>query len=367
MRDSRHESGAVPGAVPAPHAAIDSGVDSGVGEVAPAGQPRVRVRGTGFGLSIALLSALCFGTSGAFATSLIVAGWSPAGAVTIRVALAALILTIPAVLSLRGKWSLLRRNVLTVAAYGLVAVAGCQLFYFTAVSYVSVGVALLLEYLGVILIVGWLWVRHGHRPRRLTIIGSISAIAGLVLVLDLGGSSVNPIGVFWGLAAAVGLAVFFMLSARTEDSLPPIAMAWAGMAVGAVALFLAGLVGIVPFEMAFGDVTFLQAQVSWLVPVIGLSLVAAAIAYVAGISAARLLGAKLASFVGLTEVLFAVLIAWLTLGQAPVGVQFVGGALILVGVAAVRLDELRADAGKAAPAAATPAADAAAPAAADTP
>ena len=227
--------------------------------------------------------------------------------------------------------------------------------------------ALLLEYLGVILIVGWLWVRHGQRPRRLTIIGSISAIAGLVLVLDLGGSSVNPIGVFWGLAAAVGLAVFFMLSARTEDSLPPIAMAWAGMAVGAVALFLAGLVGIVPFEMAFGDVTFLQAQVSWLVPVIGLSLVAAAIAYVAGISAARLLGAKLASFVGLTEVLFAVLIAWLTLGQAPVGVQFVGGALILVGVAAVRLDELRADAGKAAPAAATPAADSAAPAAADTP
>ena len=119
-------------------------------------------------------------------------------------------------------------------------------------------------------------------------------------------------------------------------------MAWAGMAIGAVVLFLAGLVGIVPMDFAFVDVTFLNAQVSWLVPVIGLSLVAAAVAYVAGISAARRLGAKLASFVGLTEVLFAVLIAWLTLGQAPVGVQLVGGALILVGVAAVRLDELRA-------------------------
>ncbi len=330
MQTSRGDSGVGPGARP------------GAGD-GTSGTPAGRPRGTGFGLSIALLSALCFGTSGAFATSLIVAGWSPAAAVTIRVALAALILTIPAVLALRGKWSLLRRNFLTVAAYGLVAVAGCQLFYFTAVSYVSVGVALLLEYLGVILIVGWLWVRHGQRPRRLTVIGSISAIAGLVLVLDLGGSSVNPIGVFWGLLAAVGLAVYFMLSARTEDSLPPIAMAWAGMAIGAVVLFLAGVVGIVPFEMVFGDVTFLQSQVSWLVPVIGLSLVAAAIAYVAGISAARLLGAKLASFVGLTEVLFAVLIAWLTLGQAPVGVQFVGGALILLGVAAVRLDEFRHD------------------------
>jgi drug/metabolite transporter (DMT)-like permease len=301
-----------------------------------------RGRGTGIGLVLAVVSSLCFGTSGAFATSLIRAGWSPAAAVTIRITIAALILTVPALIALRGRWNLLRRNIVLVTAYGLVAVAGCQVFYFTAVSYVSVGVALLLEYLGVILIVGWLWLRHGQRPKRLTVIGSVSAIAGLVLVLDIGGSSVNPLGVFWGLAAAVGLAVYFVLSARTDDQLPPIAMAWAGMAIGAVVLFLAGLVGIVPMDFAFVDVTFLNAQVSWLVPVIGLSLVAAAVAYVAGISAARRLGAKLASFVGLTEVLFAVLIAWLTLGQAPVGVQLVGGALILVGVAAVRLDELRA-------------------------
>jgi drug/metabolite transporter (DMT)-like permease len=268
-----------------------------------------RGRGTGIGLVLAVVSSLCFGTSGAFATSLIRAGWSPAAAVTIRITIAALILTVPALIALRGRWNLLRRNIVLVTAYGLVAVAGCQVFYFTAVSYVSVGVALLLEYLGVILIVGWLWLRHGQRPKRLTVIGSVSAIAGLVLVLDIGGSSVNPLGVFWGLAAAVGLAVYFVLSARTDDQLPPIAMAWAGMAIGAVVLFLAGLVGIVPMDFAFVDVTFLNAQVSWLVPVIGLSLVAAAVAYVAGISAARRLGAKLASFVGLTEVLFAVLIA----------------------------------------------------------
>ena len=60
---------------------------------------------------------------------------------------------------------------------------------------------------------------------------------------------------------------------------------------------------------------------SWLVPVLGLSVVAAAIAYVVGIGAARMLGAKLASFVGLTEVLFAVLFAWLLLGQLPTVIQ----------------------------------------------
>ena len=87
--------------------------------------------------------------------------------------------------------------------------------------------------------------------------------------------------------------------------------------------------------------TFLRHQVSWLVPVTGLALVAAVIAYVAGIGAARRLGAKLASFIGMAEVLFAILFAWLLLGQLPTAMQFAGGVLILAGVTGVRLDELR--------------------------
>jgi hypothetical protein len=49
----------------------------------------------------------------------------------------------------------------------------------------------------------------------------------------------------------------------------------------------------------------------------------------------------LGSFVSLAEVLFAVLFAWLLLGQLPALVQLAGGALIVAGVALVRADELR--------------------------
>ena len=84
---------------------------------------------------------------------------------------------------------------------------------------------------------------------------------------------------------------------------------------------------------------------SWLVPIAGLSLIAAVVAYLTGIAGARLLGARLSSFVGLTEVMFAVLIAWLVLGELPTGVQLVGGALIVAGVTLVRVDELRATPG----------------------
>jgi drug/metabolite transporter (DMT)-like permease len=79
----------------------------------------------GAGLGLAVLSAATFGTSGTFADSLIRTGWSPAAAVTVRIALSAVILTIPALISLRGRWGLLRRSAPRVAAYGLLAMAGC--------------------------------------------------------------------------------------------------------------------------------------------------------------------------------------------------------------------------------------------------
>jgi drug/metabolite transporter (DMT)-like permease len=299
--------------------------------------------GSRAGLTLAVLSAATFGTSGAFASSLIRAGWSPAAAVITRVAVAAAVLTIPALIQLRGRWSLLRRGAGRAAAYGLVAVAGCQLFYFNAIERMPVGVALLLEYLAAVLVVGWLWLRHGQRPRRLTVVGAAVAIAGLAMVLDLGGSAkIDPVGVMWGLLAAVGLAIYFLLGAATDDEpLPPIVMAWAGMCVGAVALAALGWIGVLPVTARMGSVGFLGHRVSWVVPMLGLSLVAAVIAYVAGIGAARRLGAKLASFIGMAEVLFAILFAWLLLGQLPSAVQFLGGAFILAGVTLVRTDELK--------------------------
>lgn len=294
------------------------------------------------GLVLAVASAATFGTSGTFAASLLGAGWSPGAAVTVRITLAALVLAVPALVQLRAQWSVLRRSATTITAYGVLAIAAAQLCYFNAVAHLSVGVALLLEYFGTVMVVGWLWVRHGQRPRRLTVAGGVVAIVGLVLILDLVGSHhLDPIGVLWGMGAAVGLAFYFVLSARAEEPAPPLVVAWGGMCVGAVVLILFCLVGILPVRAPRTDVTLLHHRVSWVIPVLGISLVAAVFAYVAGIAAARRLGAKVASFIGLTEVVCAVLFAWLLLGQVPAPIQFLGGVFIIGGVVLVRVDELR--------------------------
>src|SRR5215210_6831456 len=144
------------------------------------GDMRQRLSGSA-GLGLATLSAATFATSGSFAGSLLQAGWTPGAAVTVRVVTAAVLLTLPALLALRGQGARLRRGSGLLTAYGLVAVAGAQLCYFNAVQHLSVAVALLLEYSGTLLVVGWLWLRQGQRPRGLTFVGAILAVAGLAL------------------------------------------------------------------------------------------------------------------------------------------------------------------------------------------
>lgn len=294
------------------------------------------------GLWLAVLSAGAFGVSGPFAKSLLEIGWSPGAAVGVRIGGAALVL-LPAVLfALRGRWTTLRGNALTLSVYGVTAIALCQFFYFNAVQRMSIGVSLLLEYLAPVLIVGWLWMRSRTAPGKLTALGAAAAMLGLLLVLDLTGDQrLDPLGVVYGLAAAVCLAVFFLMSAKADDGLPPLIMAGGGMLVGALTILVLGLVGVMPFTVEFRDVSLAGGQAHWLVPVLGLVFVSTVAAYVTGILAARNLGSKVASFVGLTEVMFAVAASWLMLGELPGIVQLFGGLLIIGGVALVRIDELR--------------------------
>lgn len=293
-------------------------------------------------LLLAFVSAAAFALSGSFAKSLFDVGWTPGAAVAVRIGGAAVVLLIPVIITLVRRWSEVKGSLGRIAIYGVVPIALCQLFYFNAVQHLSVGVALLLEYLSPVLLVAWAWILTRQRPRLLTIVGAVSAMAGLVLVLDLAGSQkVSVEGILWGLAAAVCSAVYFVMSSRTGDNVPPILMAGGGMAVGATMIVGLGVIGVLPMAFTFESPVFAGTQVHWLVPVLGLVLITTVFAYILGIISTRGLGSKVASFVALFEVLFAVVWAWILLGELPRVIQLLGGIAIMGGVVLVRLDELR--------------------------
>jgi drug/metabolite transporter (DMT)-like permease len=292
------------------------------------------------GLPLALVSAAAFALSGSLARGLIDAGWSAGAVVLARIAIAALVVGPFAARTLRGRWGLLRRNARLVALYGAVPVAGTQFAYFSAVAAMDVAPALLIEYTAPAAIVVWLWLRHGERPQGLTLAGAGVAGVGLVLVLDLlSGADLALDGVLWALAAMVGAATYFVMSADTRSGLPPLVLAGGGLATGAIGLALLGALGVLPMRATRADPTYAGAAVAWWLPFVALGVVTAAIAYTTGIAASRRLGSRLASFVALLEVVAAVLFAWLLLDQLPGALQLAGGALIVAGVIVVKLGE----------------------------
>ena len=292
------------------------------------------------GLGFAVLSASSFGLSGSLARGLMDTGWSSAAAVAVRILVAATVLVPVAVVQLRGRWTVLRQNLPLLTAYGLIAVAGCQLAFFNAVAHMQVGVALLIEYTAPVAVVAWLWLRHGQRPGWLTVLGAAIGATGLVFVLDLlSGAQVSVAGTAWAFAAMAGAACYFVLSSQEDNGLPATVLAAGGLLIGGAALLLAGVIGIVPLDASTARVSFATFGVPWWGPVFALGVITAALAYVTGIAATRRLGSRLASFVALLEVLAALAFAWLLLGESPRLVQALGGALILAGVVVVKLGE----------------------------
>lgn len=295
------------------------------------------------GLGVALFSAMAFGLSGSLAKPLLETGWSPAAIVAVRIGGAFLILLVPCLLLLR-RYRPTGRQGLRMIAYGTTAMALAQLCYFSAVQYVSVGVALLLEYLAPVLLIFWHWARTRVRPGARRFVGAGLAMLGLIFVLDvLRGASIHPLGLLWGLGAALCLSCYFILGdvGSGEAPVPPLLMTTAGTGVGSILILAAGGLGVLPLAANAEPVSLSGAELPWWLPVALLILVTSAAAYLTGIVAVRRLGSSIASFVALTEVIFAVIFAAVLLGQGLSPTQLIGGALVIAGIAVVQGSPIR--------------------------
>lgn len=307
---------------------------SSLAVVAPVPVPGRRVAG----LAVGLASALAFSSSGPVVKPLIEAGWTLGAALLVRMSLAALILSPALVRAVRRRPGLLRRQWPLIVGFGLTGVAGCQIFYFAAMQRMPVAVALLVQYLAPVLLVLLAWVRTRRAPSRLVLMGSAVAIVGLVLVVDIAGARFDLLGTVFALGAAFCVGAYFLLSERTGEELPALALAAGGLIVGAVLMAVLCMTGLLPFAAPDISVALAGIQLPAWVAIGWVGAVATTLGYALGVIAVPMLGSRVASFVGLSEVLFALLFAWALLGEAPAPVQIVGGVVLIVGVVLVRMD-----------------------------
>ncbi|MFH8788309.1 EamA family transporter [Streptomyces roseoverticillatus] len=288
-------------------------------------------QGKSAGLGLALVSALAFGGSGVAAKPLIQAGLDPLHVVWLRVAGAALVL-LPVAWRHRA---LVTRRPALLAGFGLLAVAGVQACYFAAISRIPVGVALLVEYLGPALLLGWVRFVQRRPVSRAAAVGVVLAVAGLACVVEVwSGMSFDAVGLLLALGAACCQVGYFVLSdhgSDGEEPADPFGVIAYGLLIGALVLtavarpwgmdwsVLAGSAGMngtdVPAALLLG----------WVV------LVATVAAYLTGVLAVRRLSPQVAGVVACLEAVIATVLAWVLLGERLSVPQTLGGALVLAG------------------------------------
>ncbi|MDL9981510.1 EamA family transporter [Microbacterium sp. ASV49] len=294
------------------------------------------------GFLLAVGSAASFALSGTFASALMSAGWSAGAAATARISLAALVLAIPTAIVMRGRWVLAWRARGPLLLFGLLAVAGCQLAFFIAVEFIPPSLALLIEFMGPVLLVFWTWARTRIRPTGLTFLGAGIAVLGLLAISGIGsGQELNPIGILFALIAAIGNAAYYATGADGDHGIPPLPFVGLGLAVGSVTLIAVSAVHVLPFTVTATAATIAEKAVSPLMVVAGLVLISTVLSYVLGVAAARRLGAVMSAFTGYSEALFGIFWPIVLLGFVPSGLQWLGAALIVAGVVVVKLGELR--------------------------
>lgn len=296
------------------------------------------------GIALGLGAGLAFGAGGVFVKPLLEAGWSPGAAVLARISIAAALLVVPALIALRFDLRPLWRVRWTVLLYGIVAVAGVQVAFYASLERIPVSMTLLIEYLAPIALVLFAWVRTRRMPQLIVLGGSVLAMAGLVLVIGPGGGDLDPLGLAFAAIAMIGVCVYYAIGERATEQVPPVALIAAGFVVGAIAIALAGVIGVMPMDVALVDVDFLGGTAPWWVPLLTVGAVSTAFAYSAGVAAIRMLGSRLSSFLGLSEVVFAAIVGWLLLGESLGVLQILGGLLILAGIVLVRMERRERDA-----------------------
>ncbi|MFJ9642353.1 EamA family transporter [Streptomyces sp. NPDC004244] len=291
----------------------------------------MQATGRNAGLGLALVSAFAFGGSGVAAKPLIEAGLDPLHMVWLRVGGAALVLS---PLAWRHR-ALVRRKPLLLAGFGIVAVAGVQAFYFASLSRIPVGVALLLEYLGPALLLGWIRFVQRKPVTRAAAAGAAVAVVGLASVVEVwAGLKLDALGVLLGLCAACCQAFYFVFAdqgADGEDAPDPIGVIAYGMLVGALVMTAIARPWEIDWQVLGGEALMGDTPVPAPLLLAWVVLVATVFAYLTGVVSVRSLSPQVAAVVAFLEAVVATVFAWILLGEHLSTPQVIGGALVLGG------------------------------------
>lgn len=288
------------------------------------------------GYLYALLASLLFGLNGSTTKVIVEAGLSPAQLTFFRVAVMALLAGGLLLITNRAAFRIDRKQLAVMALLGVVGVALIQWFYAVAISLLPVGIALMLEYSGVLLIALVARFIFKEKVKSRIWLSIVCVLIGMGVVAEIWASTLSTLGVLAGVLAAICLAVYFLVGERQVASSSPLAVSfWSMLFASVFWLLFSAWWQIDPALLA--EQTTLGGNLEAVsFPLWGVLLwngVFGSFApYLLSYMALGRLTATAAGVVSASEVIFAFAFAFLWLGETLSGVQVIGAALVLVGI-----------------------------------
>jgi drug/metabolite transporter (DMT)-like permease len=295
-------------------------------------------RRAGLGYALAMAGAVLFAVNGTVSKVAITGSeLNPQNYTQLRTTGAFLGLAAGLALLARPKLRITRQDVPFLAFYGLFSFAVVQWLYFVAIERLPIGIALLIQFSGVVLVALWarlVW----HAPVRPRVWAALAlTLVGLGLVSEFWlGWSLDTVGVIACVGAAVALATYLLAGERAVQTRDPLTVLVFALGFAALVWALVQPWWAFPFE-ELGKETSLQGNLDdHSVPVWTLALWTILFGTIASfgltIFALRHLAATRVGITMTLEPVVASVVAWAWLGETFAGAQLVGGVVVLAGI-----------------------------------
>lgn len=229
------------------------------------------------------------------------------------------------------------RELLLIAAFGVFGVAFVQLFYFLAIHRLQIGVSLLIQYLGPLIVALFAHFALKERVRRRLWVALALALAGMTLVVDLwSGVSLDGLGVFFSLCSAFMFAGYMLLAEKALGRRDPISLLCYGFLFATIFWSFAQPWWSFPFAVPGERVSLLGHLSDTHVPVWALMawmiVLGTVVPFILIVGSMRHISATRAGIVAMVEPVVASVVAYAWLGETLGGAQLVGGAIVLLAI-----------------------------------
>ena len=303
--------------------------------VIAADEPHVRNPLVGY--AMVLVAATFFGVNGSVAKVALSSGMSSLRLTEARCAGACLGLMLIAFARSPSSLRLRRTEVLRLAVFGVCGVALVQLFYFLAIHRLEIGIALLIQYLGPLLVAIYARTFGNEHVRRRVWAALALSLTGLALMVELWqGVALDGLGVVFALISAVIFAAYLLLAEYEVGLRDPISlMAW-GFFFATVFWTVVQPWWSFPAGRVAETVSLQGRLMNWHLPVWALVLwvvvLGTIVPFVLIVAAMRHISATRVGIAAMLEPVVATIVAWAWLRETLAPVQVAGACVVLVAI-----------------------------------